>query len=234
MKEIGIISEPFDRRTNMPTAKERLKYFLALADQGPAQCVALAEEIIDFLIDWPSECPQRLRHCVMELLDMTLQEADDFTRTRLAARLNQVSDLPLSLANRMFHCAPKSIQHEILNRNEAERNSAKPQPIRDPVRLVAAARAGMGDNFAVQFAQAMHISPGCANAILADDSGQSLAALCKGTRMNRGFFSALAVLIFAGRPTDPARLTAYEEISQIAAENMAAFWQTQNRRATAA
>lgn len=211
----------------MPTAKDRLKRFLALADQGAAQRVALAEDLIDFLIHWPEECPRTMRRPVMTLLDMTLQEADDFTRARLSVRLDQVQDLPLELANRMFHCAPNNVRKAILKRNESARDLPRPETARDPIRLLTAARQESAEGFRIQFARAMHVAPGCAAAILADESGQSLATICKGTGVARGIYSALALLIFTGKPTDPARLAAYDDIAQSAAENMASYWQTQ-------
>lgn len=210
----------------MSTSKERLKRFLSLADQGPTQRLALAEDLIDFLIDWPADCPRTMRPPVIALLDMTLKEADDFTRRRMAARVDRIADLPLAMVNRLFHCAPKAVRTQILSRNEVVRNLPHPIAIRDPAQLVTAARRGVDRAFCMQLARAMHIEPRCAEEILADDSGQSLATLCKGTGVARGLYSALALLIFAAAKPDPARLGIFEHVTTMAAENMVSFWQS--------
>lgn len=212
----------------MPTAKDRLKRFLALADQGPAQRAALAKELIDFLVCWPEECPRAMRRPVLTLLAMTLEEADEGIRGRLAARLGDIDDLPLAAANKMFFYAPRAVQHVILRRNETANDLPHPIPVRDPLRLLADARGENNVHFPLLFSRAVHIPPDCAADILADGGGQSLATVCKGTGVNRGLYSALAVLIFRKMPADPTRLTAYEEIPRKAAENITAYWQSWN------
>jgi hypothetical protein len=218
----------------MLTARDRLKRFLTLADQGPAQRAALAEELVEFLIDWPDECPRDMRKPVMTLLDMTLQEADDFARARLAARLGEIVDLPLGLANRVFHCAPEMVRKIILCRNETAHNPSRPIPVRDPIKLLAAAREADGTGFVLQFAQATHIPHPCAAGILADTSGHSLATLCKGIKLGRGFFSALALLLFKDQTDMASRLSLFEDIPQNAAENITSYWQSLNRQSSRA
>jgi len=163
-----------------------------------------------------------------------LQEADEDTRARLAVRLGDLDDLPLGTVNGFFHCAPSAVRKIILQRNESAAGTSRPIVVRDPLKLLAAAREENNTSFALQFSQAMHIPPHSTAEIFSDISGQSLAVLCKGVKLGRGFFSALALLVFKNEPIDPARLTAFEEISQRAADSITAFWQTQNRQTSRA
>ena len=211
----------------MSTAKERLKHFLTLADQGPAQRTKLAGELADFLVDWPDECPLTMREPVLTLLEMTLREADDDTRTCLAARLGGHSELPLELVNEFYLCAPRDVRKTILKRNESESVEAVAQGVSDPARLLAAARDEKSSSFTRAFAGALHVPLYTAAAILADESCEALAAVCKGAKLERALFSALALLKLSGAAV-AAQLAAFDAVPQRAAENITAFWQSQN------
>lgn len=213
----------------MLLAKDRLKRFLALADQGPAQRAALAEELVDFLVDWPQECPLAMRGPVLALLDMTLQEADGLLRKRLAARLAALDDLPLGLANEIFHCAPATMRERLLNRN-AEAGGLQPLTAYDPLLLLIAARDEERDQLAHRLVGAMHVPLSTATGVLSDESGLSLAVLCKGCRLGRAFYSSLALLAFRGVAGGAVRLAAYDRVPQRAADHLTACWQLQNRR----
>ncbi|MGB8602235.1 MAG: hypothetical protein WCD42_08575 [Rhizomicrobium sp.] len=214
----------------MLAARDRLKRFLTLADQGPAQRAALAVDLVDFLVDWPAECPLAMRPPVLALLDMTLQEADGILRKRLAARLATLDDLPLGLANEIFHCAPDGLRQVLLRRNEDEGGRVQPLAAYDPLMLLGTVRDADRDSLAHRLVGAMHVPLSTAVGILGDESGLSLAVLCKGTRLGRAFYSALAVLAFQGLPGGLIRLGAYDRVSQRAADNLTACWQLQNRQ----
>lgn len=218
----------------MPTAKERLRRFLTLADQGAAQRAALAEELVDFLVDWPAECPLSMRSPVLALLDMTLQEANGILRKKLAARLASLEDLPLGLANEIFHCAPPAMRARLLARND-EASSPEPLTAYDPLMLLVAARKGaQRADLPHRLVGSMHVPLSTAAAVLDDESGLSLAVLCKGARLGRAFYSALALLAFQGHPGSAERLAAYDNIPQRAADNLTASWQLQTRHAVGA
>lgn len=218
----------------MSTAKERLRRFLALADQGAVQRAALAEELVDFLVSWPPECPLSMRGPVLALLDMTLQEANGILRKKLAARLASLEDLPLGLANEIFHCAPPAMRARLLARN-ADAASHEPLPAYDPLMLLVAARKGpAGADLPHRLVGSMHVPLSTAAAILDDDSGMSLAVVCKGTRLGRAFYSALTLLAFQGQPGSADRLAVYDAIPQPAASNLTASWQLQNRHSAGA
>jgi hypothetical protein len=212
----------------MPTAKERLQHFLTLADQGPAQRPRLADELSDFLLDWPPECPPSMRGPVLTLLEMTVREADDATRARLAGRLGGHADLPLELVNEFYLCAPADIRRIILRRNETETGEPPPPAPGDADNLLTAARENSGAGFARHFANALHVPLYVAAAILEDTSGEALAAACKGTRIGRACYSALALTKLKDGASDEKRLGAFEAIPERAARRLTAYWQSQN------
>ena len=55
----------------------RLAHLLELADKGPALRAALAEEVAELLIDWPSDCPQEMRGVCEALLANAAREVDE-------------------------------------------------------------------------------------------------------------------------------------------------------------
>lgn len=66
---------------------QKLSYLLHLADQGPALRAALAEEVAELLIDWPSDYPDSMRSVCEALLTKAARDVDTATRARLRARL---------------------------------------------------------------------------------------------------------------------------------------------------
>jgi Uncharacterised protein conserved in bacteria (DUF2336) len=69
------------------SASLRLVHLLELADKGPALRAALAEEVAEMLIDWPSDCPWDMRATCEALLIQAAREVDTDTRARLRVRL---------------------------------------------------------------------------------------------------------------------------------------------------
>ncbi len=74
-------------------ASEKLSYLLQLADQGPALRAALAEEVAELLMDWPSDYPDNMRGVCEALLTKAARDVDAATRARLRAQLNSHPDL---------------------------------------------------------------------------------------------------------------------------------------------
>ena len=220
----------------MPTAKERLTHLLALASEGPAQRAALVGELADLVLDWPSDYPGAMRPPVMALFEMTVRETDDKTRAELAPRLGGHSELPLHLLNEFFLCAPARLRREVLTRNalsEDDAATAQPSQTPDAAGLVDAARRANTSDFAQTASVALGIAAATLRTILADDSAEALAILCKGARLDRAAFSALA-LLKANNEGDPVtRLLAYDTIPQRAADRLTAHWRAQADQATA-
>jgi hypothetical protein len=207
----------------MTTARERLKHFLALADQGPARRAVLADELADFLVDWPLECPVSMREPVLSLLEMTLREADDETRAKLATRLGCREELPLELANELFFSAPPAVRQTILQRNDRSESRATATPAAEAIKLLDAARDEKNASFNRQFSYTLHVPLYTAAAILSDATGEALAVASKGCGLNRVFFSALALLKLDGT----GALAAFDGVPPRGAANLTAFWQAQ-------
>jgi hypothetical protein len=72
---------------------QKLSYLLHLADQGPALRAALAEEVAELLIDWPSDYPDSMRGVCEALLTKAARDVDAATRARLRARLTSYPGL---------------------------------------------------------------------------------------------------------------------------------------------
>lgn len=68
-------------------ASQKLSHLLQLADQGPALRAALAEEVAELLIDWPSDYPDTMRGICETLLAKAARDVDAATRTRLRVQL---------------------------------------------------------------------------------------------------------------------------------------------------
>ena len=68
-------------------ASDKLSHLLQLADQGPALRAALAEEVTELLINWPSDYPDNMRSVCEALLVKAARDVDAVTRARLRAQL---------------------------------------------------------------------------------------------------------------------------------------------------
>ncbi len=208
----------------MPSAKERLVHLLELAEQGPALRTALAEEITDLLLNWPPDCPSAMRLPCEALLEKAAREVDSATRARLARRIEEHCDLPITLLNAVYFSASEPLKKRIVARNESD--SARPANTceADERALVLAARKK--ESFAAEFARQLKLALATAEDILADGSGQSLAVACKGAHVTRAGYSALALLTSKDNGSD-RRLEAYETVPQHAAERMLQAWRMQ-------
>ncbi len=206
----------------MPSAKERLSHLLVLASEGPAQRATLVGELADMVLDWPADCAAAMQKPLLSLFALTVREADDETRAKLAARLGGHSELPLSLINEFYLSAPARVRREILTRNQfAQGDEADPDTVAADARaLLAAARDAAIRDFAAAFGCTVGIPRRIAQSILSDASGEALAVLCKGTQLDRAMFSALVLLKGAGE----AQLSIFDTVPQHAAERLARHW----------
>ena len=211
----------------MPTAKERLTHLLALAGEG-SQRAALAGELADLLLDWPSDFPEAMRAPVVALLEKTARETDDGTRAKLAARLGGHGELPLDLVNEFYLSAPARVRREILMRNELAGEQAGDTAAADAGVLVAVARDGKVHDFTERFGSIFGIAPHTAETILSDISGEALAVLCKGAHLDRAAFSALALLKGTDTGDASARLSVFDTVPQHAAERLTRHWSIHN------
>jgi len=69
------------------SASQKLSHLLQLADQGPALRAALAEEVAELLIAWPSDYPDSMHGICETLLAKAARDIDAPTRTRLRVQL---------------------------------------------------------------------------------------------------------------------------------------------------
>jgi hypothetical protein len=205
----------------MPTPKERLSHLLELAAQGAGERAALAGEVADLLLDWPAGYPAGMRATFEALLEKIVREVDFKSRTLLAPRFADRADVPLTLLNEFFLCAPDGMRAAILARNDST-GATDRLPV-DSEALLHAARAT--DDFGGALAHLARLPEDLA-ATIASDAG-ALAVLCKGAGVSRATFSAIAILAGPARSVHDnfAMLAAYDEVPANGAAQLLAFWQ---------
>jgi Uncharacterised protein conserved in bacteria (DUF2336) len=202
--------------------RERLNHLLELAAQGPAGRAALMNDLADLLLDWPSDWARAMRAPFEALLEKTSREVDAPTRSALAKRLEGHEELPVSLLNEFFLEAPQALRARILALNDVmDADTFEPVSV-DAAQLVETART-LNGTFPLAFAKLLSLPADTAENIIGDASGQSLAVACKGSGLDRAAFSALAVLTARGGNAS-ARLAAFDQVPQCAAERLALFW----------
>jgi hypothetical protein len=138
--------------------------------------------------------------------------------------------MPLSVVNALFFDAPSEIKKEILARNAASENTSSFRVwMTDEQSLLAAARTAEPYQRADMIADRFGIGRGTAAMVLADTSAYSLACLCKGAKLSRAAFSALAVLTEPAAAHDESyrRLAAYDAIPENGARALLRFWQVE-------
>lgn len=197
-------------------SRERLNRLLELAARGAAGRTALLDELVSLLTDWPHDYAQAMRAPFEALFEKTAREAEKEVRARLAARLADHEELPVALLNAFFLDAPGELRVHILKRNAALDDAEPPLPA-DGAALVAAARKTMNGAFAETFAKALALPRDVAEDILKD--ADATAVVCKGARLDRAAYSAIALLACGGK------LAVYDDIPQAAAERLTRFWQ---------
>jgi hypothetical protein len=213
----------------MSTPKQRLSRLVELASQGEAARPALAHELCDILLDWPTDYPSAARLPFEALLEKALREVDRKTRMAVAARFARRADAPVDILNELFFSATAEMKDEIVARNASEMLlPSEASDFVDEATLLAAARGGMKE-FPAIFASALGVCDATVDEILSDASVQSLALACKGIRAGRATFSAIAILSdgMRGAEDSYSRLAVYDTVPECAAERMLAFWRNQ-------
>src|SRR5262249_11780011 len=128
----------------------------------------------------------------------------------------------------LFFAASEAAKAHIIARNDGRpERSAGPADF-DEDALVATARRSR-DDFPAHFARGTGLSREVADQVLHDESGQSLAIVCKGAHARRTTFSALAVFSDPARAIKDSykRLASYDAVPLGAAEHMLAHWRAQ-------
>ena len=176
------------------TSRDRLNHLLELAAQGAAGRAGLLDDLADLLTDWPADYAQAMRGPFETLFEKTAREADAATRTRLAARLADHGELPVTLLNGFFLDADAATRAHILRRNAAlgdEEEDAEAEPARAD---------GMGQACADYGAPIRTVDAGTAREV---DGGRSLAADSEPTHAAHGATRATdgATLVAAARRT---------------------------------
>lgn len=212
----------------MRTPKERLIYLLKLAAEGEGARAQLVHELSQILIDWPREYAASARLPFETLLEKTLREADAKTRTVVADSVVRREDAPIGLLNQLFFVASPEAKERIIARNDGSPERSTGPADFDEVALLEAARHA-GKGFAADFARGIGVTDDIADEVLRDETGRSLALVCKGAHARRATFSALAVLMSEPQPVEKsyARLASYDAVPLGAAERMLAQWRSQ-------
>jgi hypothetical protein len=209
--------------------RERLSRLVELAAETDlAARRALVDGLADLLLDWPAAYPTAMREPFEALLEKSLRDVEPGLRAALADRFIERADAPLHFLNLLVFDAATDTKSAILMRN-AHALGTPPAMVPVPgqqVTLLAAARACSGDMLPGIIASRFGIAPEIATQVLADESGWMLAALCKGAKLARATFSALAILAHPKASTDQSyrRLSTYDGIPQEGAAALLAFW----------
>lgn len=213
----------------MSDAKQRLSHLLDLAASETAEDRrTLVAELCALLLDWPEDYPLSMRAPFDQLLERIAEDADAPTRAMLATRFAAQPDAPIGLLNRLFFDAPDDVKPAILRRNalaHEDGHDAGPQPNGAESALIDATR-GHGADPAEAFAQTLGVDAGLAARILAERSGEALAAACKGVHLKRTTFSTLALLFAPNITEKERRLAAYDAVPQDGAESLVQFWRS--------
>ena len=212
----------------MRPPKERLVYLLKLAAEGGDARAQLVQELCQVLVDWPSEYPPATRLPFETLLEKTIREADIETRAAVADTIARRPDAPISLLNQLFFAASAETRDRVVIRNDRAPKRVAGTADFDEGALIEMARRS-DDEFRAQFARGIGVSDDIADEVLRDESGRSLAIVCKGAHACRATFSALVVLALSPCEVEEAdgRLTSYDDVPPGAAEQMLAYWRSQ-------
>ena len=221
----------------MSEPRERLTRLIELASENaPEKQAALAFELCDLLVDWPSRYPQIMREPFEALLEKVLRRLDETTRRLIATRLSQHSETAVALLNECYFDVPTKARSLILERNVQPSDETPAQFDADgEARLVETARRAAPAEFMGQLAGFLGVSPAMAQSILDDASGDALAVACRGASMRRATYSALVVFAVGKRGANAGalyeRLSTFDTIPENGARRMLGHWRRENARA---
>jgi hypothetical protein len=175
-----------------------------------------------------------MRGQIEALLKTVAGELDELTRRSVAERLAACVTTPTSLLNEFFFDASPETKRKILLRNDEpmDPNNEGVCGFPDERLLAEASRAASQVELKNMLAQVFSIPTDICERILADKSGKALAVACKGIRVSRAKFSALAVMAGdgGGDSLDACyrRLAAFDEIPEPAATRVLLFWRAKD------
>jgi hypothetical protein len=162
------------------------------------------------------------------LLEKAIRETDQRTRIGLVQRISASPHAPVDLLNEFFFEAPAVAKDAIIARNAGGQDAEdEDDGAIDQTGLIEAFRNDRS-NLAQSLAEAVGLSPATVHAALGDQSARALAVLCKGARLSRATFSAIALLSDRNRSADDSylRLASFDVVPASAAKTMLAFWRT--------
>jgi hypothetical protein len=207
-------------------SKQRLDRLMGLASQDglPARR-ALVGEIVDLLIDWPENYSTGMREPFEALFERAIREVDADTRHLMASRLAHDDRAPLSLLHGLLVDAPAAARSAILSRYADVRDGTIRIGVNEAT-LLPAARAATEAELVQVLAARFRIAPEIAARIVGDKSAFLLAVLCKGARVSRATFSALALASAPHVSTEEnyCRLAIYDDVSEHDARGVLAYW----------
>ena len=131
-------------------ASQRLSHLLQLADQGPR--AALAEEVVELLLDWPPDYPGSMRNVCEALLAKAARDVDAATCARLRQRLASHPDLarllPPESTGGMLVAAARRGDTQALAQSLGVDSDAAQQLLHDEAALAAACKSAHIDRAA--------------------------------------------------------------------------------------
>jgi hypothetical protein len=132
-------------------ASQRLSHLLQLADQGPR--AALAEEVVELLLDWPPDYPHSMRNICEALLAKAARDVDAATSARLRERLASHPDLaarllPPEFTGRMLVAAARRGDTQALAQSLGVNTDAAQQLLHDEAALATACKTAHIDRAA--------------------------------------------------------------------------------------
>ena len=202
-----------------------------LASQSaPEKQRALATELCDLLIDWPSDYSTAMRAPFEALLERVARGLDRATRRQLATRLAAYAETPLELLNGFFFDLPLESRNVILARNdEAAKTGGTIAPVvAAEGSLVETLRNSDRVDAAIVLGEFLRINSATAGNIIDDRSAEALAVVCKGAGLARATFSIVAMLAGERSPdaldASYARLGQIDTIPQGGAERLLKYW----------
>lgn len=208
-------------------SKQRLDRLIELASQDglPARS-ALVGEIADLLIDWPQNYPTGMREPFEALFERAIREVDLGTRQLMAGRLASADSAPLSILHGLLADAPAAARNVILSRYADVRDSTIRIGVNEAT-LLPAARSASEAELVQVLAARFRIASEIAVRIVGDKSAFLLAVLCKGARVSRATFSALALATAPNATTEEnyRRLSVYDDASDDA-RGLLAYWRS--------
>ncbi|HEY4113558.1 MAG TPA: hypothetical protein VGM17_05795 [Rhizomicrobium sp.] len=209
-------------------SKQRLDRLIELASQeGLPARRALVGEIADLLLDWPDNYPAGMREPFEALFTRAIRDVDADTRHLMAGRLAHSEKAPLSILHGLLPDAPVAARAAIVSHYANVTDGAIRIGVNEAT-LLPAARTATEAELAQVLTSRFRIPDEIAARVVGDKSAFLLAVLCKGTRVSRATFSALALSAapHASAEESYRRLSAYDDVPEDGARGLLAYWRS--------